>query len=217
MPSMRSCRVSIGASIGIVAVVVMLPGCAYLNGDAMWLSTGQKGVAICNRFSTFGDVEYSFNDDNLPFRFNVSGYHEFGHVGHSTGVPDFSKGGYIATDSVLRFSVEGTKPEVRLEFLVSNGVVQVVGCCGQECQVERRKGSLPSEAKSISIDERWREIALGRLVSVGVWHSGCSVQIHRLGEYGVVYNYTFPSSDDGRVTLCISDIQNLRWFHWPGL
>ena len=52
---------------------------------------------------------------------------------------------------------------------------------------------------------------------IGVWHSGCSIQIHRMGEYGVVYNYTFPPSDDGHMTLCILEIKNLRWFHWPDL
>lgn len=201
----------------IVVLAILMSGCAYLNGDAMWLSAGQKNLALCKRFPTFGDVEYSFQEDNLPFCFNVLGYHEFGHLGHAMGAPDFSKGDYIATNSVLRFSVENTKPKVHVEFLVSNGVVQVIGCRGKECLVERREGALPNESISISIDEKWRECALGRLVSVGVWHSGCSIQIHRMGEYGVVYNYTFPPSDDGHMTLCILEIKNLRWFHWPDL
>lgn len=204
-------------AIGIIGSVIMLSGCAYLNGDAMWLSTNQKDVALYKRFPAFGDVEYSFHEDNLPFCFNLYGYHEFGHLGHTAGLPDSSRGGYIATNSVLRFSVENTKPEVRVEFFVSNGVVQVVGCKGQECRVECRKGVLPNDSTPISMDKRWRESALGRLLSVGVWHSGCSIQLHRLGEYGIVYNYTFPPSDDGHTKLFISEIKNLRWFHWPDL
>ena len=210
-------RMSILMSLEIISLAIAISGCSYLNGDAIWLSDGQKDVVLSKRFSTFGDVEYSFQEDNLPFNFHLYGYHEFGHLGHSAEGPDFSKGGYIEENSVLRFSVENHNPEVRVEFLVSNGVVQVVGYNGQESRVEWRKGPLPNDAMSINADERWREIASGRVVSVGVWHSGCSIRIHRLAEYGVVYNYTFPSSSDGHMTLCISQIKNMRWFHWPDL
>ena len=52
--------------LSIVSVVILYSGCAYMNGDAIWLSEGQKEVTLRNRFSTFGDVEYSFDESNLP-------------------------------------------------------------------------------------------------------------------------------------------------------
>ena len=43
-------------------------GCAYLNGDAMCLSDGQKEVIISGGLSTLFDTEYSFKESNLPFK-----------------------------------------------------------------------------------------------------------------------------------------------------
>ena len=37
-------------------IVLSLGGCAYLNGDAMWLSGGQKEVVISGGLSTLFDT-----------------------------------------------------------------------------------------------------------------------------------------------------------------
>ena len=63
----------------------------------------------------------------------------------------------------------------------------------------------------IDMNEQWREQAQGRSISVGVWSHGCSIRIHRLGSYGVVYNYSFPENEGGYASLCILQIENLRW------
>ncbi len=203
--------------LGLATSVVVLSGCAYLNGDALWLSNGQKGVFLHQSFSTLGDVEYSFQEDNLPFCFHMLGSHEFGHVAHSMGSLDFSKGGYVSRCSLLRFSIRKTNPNVYVEFFMSNGVMQVAGVSAQGGHIELRKGPLPNDAAPINVNERWREIVLGKLVCITIWNSGCSIQIHRLGEYGIVYNYFFPSKDGECTILCISEIKNMRWFHWPSL
>ena len=75
--------------LGLVAVLA-LGGCAYLNGDAMWFSDGQKEVIISGGLSTLFETEYSFKESNLPFAFKVLRNQEFGHIGHSMGSPDFS-------------------------------------------------------------------------------------------------------------------------------
>ena len=69
----------------------------------------------------------------------------------------------------------------------------------------------------IDMNEQWREQAQGRSISVGVWSHGCSIRIHRLGSYGVVYNYSFPENEGGYASLCILQIENLRWCHYARL
>lgn len=201
----------------ILASVIFLHGCAYMNGDAIWLSSGQKEVTLRKWFSTFGDVEYSFGESNLPFCFNLFGYHEFGHLGHFMGYPDFSKGGYIAKETVLRFSVKRAKTKEYVEFLVSNGIMRVSASNVLHCQIERRNGSGLNSMKPIVINERWCEYVTGKLVSIGVWKDGLSIAIQQLGEYGVVYNYFFPSNYNDCMKLYILEIKNLRWFHWACL
>ena len=202
----------------MIALACLFSGCAYMNGDAMWLSRHQKESKRYNRLSTFGDVEYSFHDDRLPFCFIVDGCSEFGHIGRSMGAPDLSEGGYVGIDSVLRFTVKTTNPDVGVEFLVSNGVLQVVCAPGPHgWKVERRTGPLSKDTALIDMNEQWREQAQGRSISVGVWSHGCSIRIHRLGSYGVVYNYSFPENEGGYASLCILQIENLRWCHYARL
>ena len=201
---------------GAVAVLA-LGGCAYLNGDALWLSNGQNEVVISGSLSTLFDTEYSFKEDNLPFSFKVVHSQEFGHIGHSTGSPDFSKGGYIGSNSVLRFSFKKEKASDMAEFLVSNGVLKVVKAGKGFVKVERRTGPYSDDAAVMDVDELWSEPVMGKLVCLDVGSWGFSLHLHKLGEYGVVYNYAFPSTEDGCAYLTIQEIRNLRWFHWASL
>lgn len=203
--------------LSIVSAVILYSGCAYMNGDAIWLSEGQKEVTLRNRFSTFGDVEYSFDESNLPFCFNLFGCHEFGHLGHFIGAPDFSKGGYIAKGDVLRFSVERVKTNEHVEFLVSNGVMRVVDSNVLYCRIERRNSSGLNSMRIVDINERWHEYTMEKLLSIIVWKDGFSIAIQQLGEYGVVYNYFFQSNHNDSMRLRIFEIKNLRWFHWAQL
>ena len=202
--------------LGLVAVLA-LGGCACLNGDAMWLSDGQKEVLISGGLSTLFETEYSFKESNLPFTFKVLRNQEFGHIGHSMGSPDFSKGGYIATNSVLRFSIKREGASDVAEFMVSNGVLKVVKACKELVKGERRTGPYSGEATAMDDDELWSEPVVGKLVCLNVGSWGFSFHLHKLGEYGVVYNYEFPSSEDGRACLIIHEIKNLRWFHRASL
>lgn len=202
--------------LGLI-IVLTLGGCAYLNGDAMWLSDGQKEVTISGGLSTLFDTEYSFKERNLPFSFKVLRNQEFGHIGHSAGSPDFSKGGYIATNSVLRFSVKREETSDVAEFMVSNGVLKVVKACRGFLKVERRTGPYSDDATAMDGDELWSESVVGKLVCLNVGSWGFSCQLRRLGEYGVVYNYEFPVREDGSTCLIIHEIKNLRWFHRASL
>lgn len=199
------------------ALVGMASGCAYLNGDAIWLSAEQRKVVLGRTFPTFEDVEYSFGDGNLPFCFEMTGYHEFGHIGHLCGVLDLSRGGLIKADSVLHISVSAQNAGEGVEFMISNGVMRVVKGCSMASRIERRTGPLLLDAVSMKGNEQWNETADGQLVSFGVWENGCSVRIHRPGEYGVVYNYEYPVHDTGPTRLRIYKMKNLRWFHWSSL
>ena len=149
--------------LGLI-IVLTLGGCAYLNGDAMWLSDGQKEVTISGGLSTLFDTEYSFKERNLPFSFKVLRNQEFGHIGHSMGSPDFSKGGYIATNSVLRFSIKREGSSDVAEFMVSNGVLKVVKACKGLVKGERRTGPYSGEATAMDGDELWSEPVVGKLV-----------------------------------------------------
>lgn len=201
---------------GAVAVLA-LGGCACLNGDALWLSNGQKEVVISGGLSTLFDTEYSFKEDNLPFSFKVVHNQEFGHVGHSMGSPDFSKGGYIGSNSVLRFSLKKEGASDAAEFLVSNGVLKVVKPCKGFVKVERRTGPYSDDAAAMNVDELWSESVMGKLVRLNVGSWGFSLQLHKLGEYGVVYDYAFSPTEDGCAYLTVQEIRNLRWFHWASL
>jgi len=54
----------------VVALAVsVMGGCAYLNGDAMWLGETQKDVSVSNTLMTLSDTEYDFKEGNLPFTF----------------------------------------------------------------------------------------------------------------------------------------------------
>lgn len=192
-------------------------GCAYLNGDAMWLSDGQKEVVISGGLSTLFETEYLFEESNLPFSFKVVHNQEFGHIGHSMGSPDFSKGGYIGGSSVLRFSIQREDVSDSAEFLVSNGVLNVVKSNRRFLKVERRTSPYPNDAKSIGDHELWNEPVMGKLVCINVGNWGFSLQLHKLGEYGVVYNYEFPFNKDSHASLVIQEIENLRWFHRASL
>ena len=202
--------------LGLVAVLA-LGVCAYLNGDAMWLSDEQKEVVISGCLSTLFETEYSFKESNLPFTFKVLRNQEFGHIGHSMGSPDFSKGGYIATNSVLRFSIKGEVSSDATEFIVSNGLLKVVKACRGLVKGERRTGPYAGDATAMDGDELWSEPVVGKLVCLNVGNWGFSCQLHKLGEYGVVYNYELPSSEDGCACLIIHEIRNLRWFHRASL
>lgn len=195
----------------------MASGCSYLNGDVLLLSAGQRKVVLDHRFSTFGDVEYSFENDNLPFCFEMTGCHEFGHFGHFWGNPDLSSGGVVKRDSVLRFSVHAPMAGNGVEFLVSNGVMRVVGGNSSDCRVERRTGPYQSDVLSLKGNARWNEAVEGRSFSIVVWQYGFSVRIHNLGEYGVVYNYEYPVQGSDPMRLFIYRMENLRLFHWPSL
>ena len=198
-------------------MALSLGGCAYLNGDAMWLSGGQKEVVISGGLPTLFDTEYSFKEGNLPFSFKVSCNQEFGHIGHSMGSPDLSKGGYIGGNSVLRFSIQGENAADSAEFLVSNGVLKVVKSDKRFVKAERRTEPYPNDAKTICDDELWNEPVMGKLVCINVGNWGFSLNLHKLGGYGVVYNYEFPLNKDGYLCLVIHEIKNLRWFHWASL
>ena len=198
-------------------IVLSLGGCAYLNGDAMWLSDGQKEVVISGGLPTLFDTEYSFKESNLPFSFKVLRNREFAHIGHSFGSPDFSKGGYIDENSVLRFSIKEEGMPDAAEFLVSNGVLKVVKACKRFVNAERRTGPYQNDAKVVGSDELWTEPVMGKLVCMNVGNCGFSFHLHKLGEYGVVYNYHFPPNNDSRACLIIQEIKNLRWFHWASL
>ena len=192
-------------------------GCAYLNGDALWLSAEQRKLVLGRTFPTLGDVEYSFGKGNLPFCFEMTGCHEFGHIGHSFGELDLSKGGLIKSDSVLHVSVSARDAGDGLEFMVGNGVMRGVKESPMVIRTERRTGPLPGDSISVNGNELWNETAIGKVVSIVVWQYGCSVRIRRPGEYGVVYNYEFLVHDVGPMRLRIDKIENLRWFHWPSL
>lgn len=213
---MLGLMIAFAVTAGAVAVLA-LGGCAYLNGDAMWLSDGQKEVLISGGLSTLFDTEYSFKERNLPFSFKVLRNQEFGHIGHSMGSPDFSKGGYIATNSVLRFSIKREGSSDVAEFMVSNGVLKVVKACKGFVKVERRTGPYPDDATARNDNELWSEPVMGKLVRLDVGSWGFSFHLHKMGEYGVAYNYEFPSSEGGCVCLIIHEIKSLRWFHWASL
>ena len=103
------------------------------------------------------------------------------------------------------------------EFLVSNGVLKVVKACKQFLNAERRTGPNRSDARAIGGGELWSEPVMGKLICMNIGNCGFSFHLHKLGEYGVVYNYDFPLSDNGRARLIIKEIKNLRWFHWASL
>jgi len=199
------------------ALAGMYSGCAYLNGDALWLSAEQRKVSLDRTFPTLGDVEYSFGKGNLPFCFEMTGCHEFGHIGHSFGALDLSRGGLIGIDSVLHISISAQNAGDGVEFMISNGVMRVVKDSSVASRTERRTGPGLLNAVSMEGNERWKETADGKLVSIHVRQYGCSVRIHRPGEYGVVYNYEYPVHDTGPTWLRIYKIKDLRWFHWPSL
>ena len=143
---MLGLMIAFAATAGAV-VVLALGGCAYLNGDAMWLSDEQKEVVISGCLPTLFETEYSFKESNLPFSFKVLRNREFAHIGHSFGSPDLSKGGYIDENSVLRFSIKEEGMPDAAEFLVSNGVLKVVKACKRFVNAERRTGPLSFSAE----------------------------------------------------------------------
>lgn len=58
------------ACAGLIGIVLTtLSGCAYLNGDAMWIGSDQKSVCVSNTLMTLTETEYKFKEDNLPFCF----------------------------------------------------------------------------------------------------------------------------------------------------
>lgn len=66
---LRYCIVAIPVVLVLLLTVCGLCGCAYLNGDAMWLGKDQKDVAVSNTLLTWTSTEYEFDDGNLPFRY----------------------------------------------------------------------------------------------------------------------------------------------------
>lgn len=66
---LRYCIVAIPVVLVLLLTVCGLCGCAYLNGDAMWLGKDQKDVAVSNTLLTWTSTEYEFDEGNLPFRY----------------------------------------------------------------------------------------------------------------------------------------------------
>lgn len=214
----RQLRTTMPVAICELSLVLSMSGCAYFNGDLLWLPSEQKEIVIRSRLPTLWDTEYSFEENNLPFCFKLYGCHEFMHIGHSNGAPDYSKGGNITDGSVLRFSIgiEGQRDNV--EFLITNGFFQVISSSISNGHLVRRNGLYSSNKTEIDINERWRESVLGKSVSISIWNYGCSIQLHDIGEYGVVYNYLLSCSDTNcAALLIIDDIKNLRLFHSANL
>ena len=45
-------------------------GCSWLNGDPLWLGSGQKSVTVRKRVSTLFDTQYDLKAGNMPFTFD---------------------------------------------------------------------------------------------------------------------------------------------------
>lgn len=113
------------AGAGLVGIVLaVLSGCAYLNGDAMWLSKDQKSVSISNTLLTLTETEYEFDEDNLPFCFTCK---------PSKTPYDFIV--HLETNSVFKIRIRTTNSDVGSEddavIAVGNGVATVYGGRGK--------------------------------------------------------------------------------------
>lgn len=214
----KQIKVLIPLTISALSFSLVMLGCAYLNGDSMWLASEEKEVVIRSTFPTLWDTEYSIGKKNLPFCFKLYGCHEFMHIGHSHGAPDYSKGGNITNKDILRFSIgiEGQKENV--EFLITNGILQVVSSNINNGHLIRLNGLYANNREMIDVGKRWHESVLGKSVTISVWNYGCSIMVHNIGEKGVVYNYYFSANHNRYATLLIIyEIGNLRWFHGASL
>jgi len=101
----------------VVALLVgVMGGCAYLNGDAMWLGEAQKGVSVSNTLMTLIITEYDFKEGNLPFAFTC----EPSRTSYEFGLN-------LQTNSVFKVRfVWGDSPEDGDEFVeIRNGVARI--------------------------------------------------------------------------------------------
>lgn len=112
---------AIACAAVVCTVLMALYGCAYLNGDAMWLGETQKGVSVSNTLMTLRDTEYDFKEGNLPFTFTCE----------PSGTP-YLFGARLQTNSVLKVRfVWGDCPKDRDEVVeIRNGVAHIHKCDG---------------------------------------------------------------------------------------
>jgi len=99
------------------ALVGGLSGCAYLNGDAMWLGVNQKEVRVSNTLLTWFDTEYNLGEDNLPFVFVCLPSED-----------PYEFGVRLSTNSVFRVRFQrGNEAREGDDFVeVRNGIMRVV-------------------------------------------------------------------------------------------
>lgn len=79
----------VAAASSCLAVMLGICGCRWLNGDPLWLWSGQKSVTVRKRVSTLFDTQYDLKSGNMPFTFVADGGDvELGLFGHVRGCPD---------------------------------------------------------------------------------------------------------------------------------
>ena len=113
----------IACLISCLTLVLGICGCSWLNGDPLWLWSGQKSVTVRKRVSTLFDTQYDLKAGNMPFTFVADGGDvELGLFGHVRGCPDPND--RISKDAVVVFEVadEGYGATV---FSISNGVLRL--------------------------------------------------------------------------------------------
>ena len=113
----------VAAASACLAVVFGISGCSWLNGDPLWLWSGQKSVTVRKRVSTLFDTQYDLKADNMPFTFVVDGGDvELGLFGHRGGCPDPDD--RVSKDAVVVFEIadDGCGSTA---FSISNGVLRL--------------------------------------------------------------------------------------------
>ena len=109
--------------ISCLTLVLGICGCSWLNGDPLWLWSGQKSVTVRKRVSTLFDTQYDLKAGNMPFTFVADGGDvELGLFGHVGGCPDPND--RISKDAVVVFEIadDGYGATV---FSISNGVLRL--------------------------------------------------------------------------------------------
>ena len=196
--------------------MIVLCGCARINGDPFWISCDQHEVILHDRVYAFGDSHYDIADGNLPFMFTLtSGTYEFGCCCHELGSPRHDQ--VLTAKSILRFEIRQSSDDIGSVFLISNGVFRLIRHGDDISQMEVRctpndtnvKNSLITLGNGIGIIGNWLSI-------ICVPPSGFSIKIHRPGVHGTVIVGYFKRQKE-TAQLVIQSLDNMNLYRYPWL